>query len=93
MRGAPENGPSNAAEARSAAPGSRVDIREGETGGGTAHGRPWLGVLFRCSGQYRRVFRNAQGTAYVARCPGCGKVVRFRVGEGGMSARFFEVSC
>ena len=27
------------------------------------------------------------------RCPKCGKTVSFRVGSGGTSERFFEVSC
>jgi len=74
------------------APGPGLDIREG---GGTEvrGGRPWLGVLFRCSGKYQRVFRNVDGTAYLARCPTCGKSVRFLVGSGGSSGRFFEVAC
>jgi hypothetical protein len=55
--------------------------------------RPWLGVLFRCSGAYQRIYRNAAGTAYLARCPRCGKAVTFRVGTGGTSERFFEVRC
>ena len=55
--------------------------------------RPWLGVLFRCSGAYQRVYRNAVGTAYLARCPRCGKSVTFRVGVGGTRERFFEVHC
>jgi len=55
--------------------------------------RPWLGVRFRCSGAYLRVLRNAEGTGYTARCPRCGKCMRFRVGKGGTEQRFFEVSC
>jgi hypothetical protein len=40
-----------------------------------------------------RVYRNADGVTYLARCPRCGKAVRFRVGQGGRSERFFEVRC
>lgn len=56
-------------------------------------GRPWLGVRFRCSNTYIRVFRNAAGTSYDARCPKCGRCMQFRVGQGGTNQRFFEVSC
>ena len=55
--------------------------------------RPWIGVRFLCSGQYVRVYRNRAGDAYLAACPRCGRTVRFRVGEGGVQERFFEVSC
>ncbi len=55
--------------------------------------RPWIGVRFLCAGAYLRVPRNREGTAYHAVCPRCGKRVRFRVGPGGTSQRFFEVSC
>lgn len=60
---------------------------------GDAEGRPWIGVRFVCAGAYIRVFRNVQGTGYVAGCPRCGRVMRFRVGPGGTSSRFFDVSC
>lgn len=56
-------------------------------------GRPWLGVRFSCTGAYLRVYRNRDGSAYEARCPVCGAQVRFRVGTGGTSDRFFEVRC
>jgi hypothetical protein len=55
--------------------------------------RPWLGVRFVCSGAYQRVYRNADGSGYLARCPKCSKTIRFRVGQGGSSNRFFDVSC
>lgn len=60
-----------------------------------SHGgeRPWIGVRFLCAGAYVRVARNAAGTAYLAQCPRCGASVRFAVGEGGTSERFFEVRC
>ena len=55
--------------------------------------RPWIGVFFACSNEYMRVHRAVDGSGYQARCRTCGKVVRFRVGQGGSDARFFEVSC
>ncbi|MEM9372758.1 MAG: hypothetical protein AAGA55_03865 [Planctomycetota bacterium] len=62
----------------------------GDTHPGT---RPWIGVRFACAGAYVRVYRNVQGTAYLAGCPKCGRRMRFRVGPGGTDNRFFEVSC
>lgn len=56
-------------------------------------GRPWLGIQFVCANRYRRVFRDVNGNEYLARCPSCGKCVRFRVGQGGSNERFFEVDC
>jgi len=74
-----------------------VDARAHDTGGsggGTrAQGRPWIGVHFVCANRYVRVHRRADGSGYLARCPACGREVRFRVGEGGTDARLFEVSC
>lgn len=67
-------------------------FERGEQAAGAA-ARPWLGVKFTCSGAYVRVYRNADGTAYHARCPKCGQCMRFRVGQGGTDKRFFEVSC
>ena len=58
--------------------------------------RPWLGVRFTCSGHYQRVYRNAAGTEYLARCAKCSKCMKFRVGgtgEEGTDQRFFNVSC
>jgi hypothetical protein len=66
---------------------------EGPATSPTAGERPWLGVRFACSGAYLRVYRNAAGTEYLARCPRCGKSVRFAVGPGGTGQRFFEVRC
>lgn len=51
--------------------------------------RPWVGIRFDCCGMYVRVYRNAESTEYLGRCPRCGKRVRLRVGEGGTDARFF----
>lgn len=55
--------------------------------------RPFLRVWFACSRQYARAPMNADGRGYLARCPTCGKTVRFTIGPGGTSSRFFEVSC
>ncbi len=55
--------------------------------------RPWIGVLFTCSNEYLRVSRSPDASVYRARCAKCGRLVRFRVGEGGSDSRFFEVSC
>lgn len=78
----------------------RIDILVGETpepggsaGGGRAVGRPSIQVWFACAGAYLRVFRAVDGSKYQARCPKCGKEVRFLVGPGGTSQRVFEVRC
>lgn len=55
--------------------------------------RPWIGVRFVCAGAYVRVYRNVEGTGYLASCPKCGRRMRFRVGAGGTDQRFFDVSC
>ena len=55
-----------------------------------AQGRPYLGVSFDCCKQYARVYRNAAGTHYVGNCPRCARAVRFRIGEGGQSGRFWS---
>lgn len=76
-----------------------LDIVEGD---GTARAqdpitpmavRPWIQVWFACAGRYQKVFRAIDGTAYVARCPMCGKSMRFAVGTGGTNKRIFTVSC
>ena len=53
--------------------------------------RPYLSVHFRCCGVYCRIYRNADGTAYVGHCPRCAKAVRFVVAPGGTEDRFFVV--
>jgi hypothetical protein len=58
--------------------------------------RPFLRILFRCAtgeSSYTRCYRNADGQGYTARCPRCGRVVRFRVGREGSDSRAFEVHC
>jgi hypothetical protein len=57
----------------------------------TSQSRPFLSVLFACCSVYQRIYRNAEGNAYVGRCPRCGKPVKFAVGAGGTHARQFVV--
>jgi hypothetical protein len=54
--------------------------------------RPWLSVRFDCCGVYQRIYRSADGTHYQGACPRCGGKIRFNVGKGGSSSRFFRVS-
>lgn len=53
--------------------------------------RPYLRVLFACCSVYQRVYRSSDGKRYDARCPKCGKLARFLVGEGGSDEREFVV--
>ena len=79
----------------------KVDIASGnktpapksspEGRGRDAETQPYLSVLFKCCNVYQRVYRSADGTRYDGRCPKCGHAVRFLVGEGGTSERFFVV--
>lgn len=49
----------------------------------------FLGVHFACCDVYVRVYLNRDQTAYVGHCPRCAGRVRFAVGAGGTSERFF----
>ncbi len=53
-------------------------------------GRPWLAIKWKCCQTYSRVYRRADATAYVGRCPKCQRQINVPVGQGGTSARFFE---
>lgn len=53
--------------------------------------RRFLGVRFNCCGVYVHVYVNREGTAYEGHCPKCYKQVKFPIGNGGTSHRFFEV--
>ena len=59
---------------------------------GVATSRPFLSVLFECCGVYQRIYRDPRAQEYRARCPRCGLPVRFIIGEGGTTARFFRVT-
>lgn len=58
--------------------------------GNTLRGRPWLSIKWTCCQTYSRIYRNRKGDAYEGRCPKCGSPVKAMIGEGGVSARFFE---
>src|SRR5262249_2225421 len=58
---------------------------------GSQQSRPFLSIHFTCCGVYCRIYRNSEGTAYVGRCPRCGRSVKFPVGEGGTDQRYFVV--
>lgn len=64
-----------------------------ESAEGSQAARPWLGIWYKCANKYVKVFRSPDGQTYTARCPKCGEATRFRVGEGGVSTRFFEIQC
>jgi hypothetical protein len=72
----------------------RLELSSGETaapGPAPATPRPFLSVHFACCGAYQRVYRDPDGKTYRGRCPRCAKAVRFVVGTGGTSARYFTV--
>ena len=53
--------------------------------------RPYLSVLFECCNVYHRVYRNPTDSAYIARCPRCGRTATFPVGQAGTTTRTFRV--
>jgi hypothetical protein len=70
----------------------KLDLSTGATGPqAPTRARPFLSVHFACCGAYQRVYRDSDGKTYRGRCPRCAKAVRFVVGEGGTSARYFTV--
>ncbi len=52
---------------------------------------PALTVHFKCCGIVKKVYRSADGTHYLARCPKCARAATFRVGPGGTGSRTFVV--
>ncbi len=61
--------------------------------GQTNTDRPYLRIYFACANQYVRVYRRPDRACYIARCPQCSMTKTFRVGVGGTSNRFFELTC
>jgi hypothetical protein len=67
-------------------------LKDDETDADEANaGRKFIGVTFACCNVYNRVYINREGTAYDARCPRCGRSMRFAVGPGGTDQRSFVV--
>ena len=67
------------------------DDRGVQRGAPAGDSRPFVSVLFSCCNVYQRIYRNLDATRYEGRCPKCGRAVRFLIGEGGTSERFFVV--
>lgn len=53
-------------------------------------GNPFLGIHFRCCRTYGRIYRAADGSQYVGRCPRCQTLVRVPIRAGGSASRFFH---
>jgi hypothetical protein len=53
--------------------------------------RPYLSVHFTCCAVYQRIYRATNSDSYVGRCPRCQRQIKFLVGEGGTTNRFFRV--
>lgn len=62
-----------------------------QEGPARAGGKRFLSILFNCCRVYQRIYKTPDGTAYAGRCPKCGRAVRFPIGPGGTSDRFFVV--
>jgi phage FluMu protein Com len=60
---------------------------------GNSAPRQFLGVYFVKCNVYGRLYKNAEGTAYVGRCPKCGAPYSIRIGSEGTSSRFFNAFC
>ena len=53
--------------------------------------RPFLGIQFQCCGTYARIHLTPAETAFVGKCPRCGRRVEFPVSNSGSTDRFFTV--
>ena len=53
--------------------------------------KKWVGVMFTCCNFYGRAYLELKQNQYLARCPKCGKKVRFVIGPGGTDQRLFEI--
>jgi hypothetical protein len=52
--------------------------------------KKFLGIMFECCNVYGRIYKNKEGTYYEGRCPRCMRLIKIRVGEGGVNQRFFK---
>jgi hypothetical protein len=53
--------------------------------------KQFIGLLMKCCRTYIRAYLNANGDAFIGRCPRCGAMVRINVvEEGGSPSRIFE---
>jgi hypothetical protein len=52
--------------------------------------KKFLGIMFECCNVYGRLYKNKEGTYYEGRCPRCMRLIKIRVGEGGVNQRFFK---
>jgi len=69
----------------------KLDIASLKKSGDDEGQRPYLSILFACCNVYQRIYRNAEGTAYLGRCPRCGNPVKFGIGPDGTTERSFVV--
>ncbi len=52
--------------------------------------KKFLGVYYECCNVYGRLYKNKDETYYVGRCPRCMRPLKVKIGEGGLSRRFFK---
>ena len=71
--------------------GPRGDPPE-PTGSAGSSKKPFISVQFECCNVYQRVYRNADGTAYVGWCPRCSRKVVARISPDGVDTRFFRAT-
>lgn len=57
---------------------------------GKSDDRPFLSIHFTCCNVYQRVYRSAEGSAYVGWCPKCARKVEAKIGPDGVRTRFFQ---
>ncbi len=71
-----------------------MDNKIKDPAGEKAERRPHLGIHFRCCHVYSYIYKNKDGSAYVGRCPRCGKVLKVKVSEDGTGSgqRVFQTN-